>query len=450
MRRNTAETDDDLIHEACAVAWLALVRRTDVTLDRRGYAWLVIIATYEARHICRQARATQKVDPAPDWVAQIDELRDPCAYDHDPLEHALDAELHAERCVLLQRTQTPGEARHAAESRGLHYAEIATERPVRARPSTAALPRVARASAVSCERGRTFACAPPRGMGIVMVKYNGHIVGFYTARRAHLVDDLDAEIDGERIGPFLLAMCLYAVEVQRHPGFPRYRELDARRFAQAMLIPGEVLEHLRTSNSPPSAAGLVCPPANSAPRSRTGVRPTIALPCLVGGRFDVVEEHAGQSDRSSSRRSCAAPAQSGAMPRAVSCWPARDLGGRVAAKAQSAQMPYRREALPLVAPRRRHARVRWVRASMRPSTAADRVRRRRELCNRRPRRPSLHLRGQPARHAHARRNLSHGVRADAAPTSGPWVADECHRLGASWLLCRMHSTALTATPGALE
>ena len=80
-------------------------------------------------------------------------------------------------------------------------------------------------------------------MGIVMVKYNGHIVGFCTARRAHLVDDLDAEIDGERIGPFLLAMCLYAVEVQRHPGFPRYRELDARRFAQAMLIPGEILEH---------------------------------------------------------------------------------------------------------------------------------------------------------------------------------------------------------------
>lgn len=55
--------------------------------------------------------------------------------------------------------------------------------------------------------------APTRGMGIVMVTYNGHIVGFCTARSAHLVDGFNAEIDGERIGPFLLCMCAFAGEV---------------------------------------------------------------------------------------------------------------------------------------------------------------------------------------------------------------------------------------------
>lgn len=76
-----------------------------------------------------------------------------------------------------------------------------------------------------------------------MVTYDGHIVAFCTARRAYLIDDLDAELDGERIGPLLLAMCVYAIEVQRRPWPIGYRELDARRFAHAMLIPDEILEH---------------------------------------------------------------------------------------------------------------------------------------------------------------------------------------------------------------
>ncbi len=76
-----------------------------------------------------------------------------------------------------------------------------------------------------------------------MVKYNGHIVGFCTARRAHLVDDFDAEIDGERIGPFLLGMCAFAGEVLNGRCTAPYDERRARAFARAMLIPGELLEH---------------------------------------------------------------------------------------------------------------------------------------------------------------------------------------------------------------
>ena len=81
-------------------------------------------------------------------------------------------------------------------------------------------------------------------MGTLMVTYNGHIVGVCTARRAHLTDDVDVELDGEPVGPFFLAMCVYAMEILRDPRLPRYTERRARRFARAMLIPAELLEHL--------------------------------------------------------------------------------------------------------------------------------------------------------------------------------------------------------------
>jgi DNA-directed RNA polymerase specialized sigma24 family protein len=97
VRRGTGGIDDDLIHEACATAWLALVRRADVPLDGRAYAWLLVTATHEARRAYRATREIQLVDPDPDAVAEIDELRDRFANDHDPLERALDAELHATR-----------------------------------------------------------------------------------------------------------------------------------------------------------------------------------------------------------------------------------------------------------------------------------------------------------------------------------------------------------------
>jgi hypothetical protein len=73
MRRSTGGIDDDLIQEACAIAWLALIRRTDIELDGRGYSWLLVTATREARRAYRDARDLQ-TDPAPDAAADIDEL----------------------------------------------------------------------------------------------------------------------------------------------------------------------------------------------------------------------------------------------------------------------------------------------------------------------------------------------------------------------------------------
>jgi len=125
VRRNTGGVDDDVIHEACATAWLALVRRTDVSLDGHGYTWLLVTATYEARRAYRACRDIQLVDPTAGIAAQIDELRDPFAHDHDPLERALDAELHTTRRERFA-TLKPREQRDLLlKAAGYRYREIA-------------------------------------------------------------------------------------------------------------------------------------------------------------------------------------------------------------------------------------------------------------------------------------------------------------------------------------
>lgn len=126
VRRSTGGIDDDVIHEACAIAWLALVRRTDVSLDGGGYSWLLVTATHEARRAYRATRDIQLVDPTAGVSAQIDELRDPFAHDHDPLECALDAELHTTRRKRFS-TLKPREQRDLLlKAAGYQYAEIAT------------------------------------------------------------------------------------------------------------------------------------------------------------------------------------------------------------------------------------------------------------------------------------------------------------------------------------
>ena len=126
VRRGTGGIDDDLIHEACATAWLALVRRADVSLDACGYAWLVVTATREARRAYRATREIQLVGPDPDAVAEIDELRDRFANDHDPLERALDAELHATRRERFAALKPREQRDMLLKAAGYRYREIAT------------------------------------------------------------------------------------------------------------------------------------------------------------------------------------------------------------------------------------------------------------------------------------------------------------------------------------
>jgi len=125
VRHSTGGVDDDLIHEACASAWLALIRHTDIALDGRGYTWLLVTATHEARRAYAAARDSETTDPASDAVVDIDELHDSFAHDHDPLERALDAELHAARRERFAELKPREQSDMLLKAAGYMYGEIA-------------------------------------------------------------------------------------------------------------------------------------------------------------------------------------------------------------------------------------------------------------------------------------------------------------------------------------
>lgn len=50
------------IDDACSFAWLQLTGRPDITLDRRGFAWLTTVALREARRLAK----APELEPRPD------------------------------------------------------------------------------------------------------------------------------------------------------------------------------------------------------------------------------------------------------------------------------------------------------------------------------------------------------------------------------------------------
>lgn len=56
-----ARGSDDIVDDACAIAWSKLVRRSDVTLDARGLSWLTTVAIHEAWRLHRTAASEMPV-----------------------------------------------------------------------------------------------------------------------------------------------------------------------------------------------------------------------------------------------------------------------------------------------------------------------------------------------------------------------------------------------------
>ena len=54
-------TAGDTAEDACAFAWLSLVRRDDVTLDNQGVGWVITVATHEAWRLARLATQERPV-----------------------------------------------------------------------------------------------------------------------------------------------------------------------------------------------------------------------------------------------------------------------------------------------------------------------------------------------------------------------------------------------------
>jgi DNA-directed RNA polymerase specialized sigma24 family protein len=116
--------DDAIVADACAYAWLQLVRRTDVTLDRRGLSWLKLVATQEAWRL----NGPSNDRPVGLFIAEPDdeaEFFEPASLHGDPLVRVLDRETQHERLERFAQLK-PRERRdlflHAA---GYSYTEIA-------------------------------------------------------------------------------------------------------------------------------------------------------------------------------------------------------------------------------------------------------------------------------------------------------------------------------------
>jgi hypothetical protein len=115
--------DDSVIEDACAYAWLVLVRRPDVTLDRRGLCWLALVATQEAWRLASTAHEA----PAGAFLSapdDNDELAEPAGLSDDPLERVIALETHRERVTRFAGLR-PRERRDLLlQAGGYRYHEI--------------------------------------------------------------------------------------------------------------------------------------------------------------------------------------------------------------------------------------------------------------------------------------------------------------------------------------
>lgn len=65
VRMRTRAVTEEVVEDACQHAWLALVRRQDISLDSRGAQWLVTVATHEAWRLGAAARYSIRVVSRP-------------------------------------------------------------------------------------------------------------------------------------------------------------------------------------------------------------------------------------------------------------------------------------------------------------------------------------------------------------------------------------------------
>jgi DNA-directed RNA polymerase specialized sigma24 family protein len=117
------------IEDACQTAWATLVRRPDVTLDRRGLRWLQTVATREAWRLASTAheipvgaflRATTDDD------AEQGTMPEPPGDMPGPLDQVAARLRHTERVEHLRRLKPREREALYLKAVGYRYQEIAT------------------------------------------------------------------------------------------------------------------------------------------------------------------------------------------------------------------------------------------------------------------------------------------------------------------------------------
>jgi DNA-directed RNA polymerase specialized sigma24 family protein len=122
--RHVSGWDEELIADACAYAWLMLVRRGDIGLDARGVQWVITVAVRQAWALERRNR--QEL-PCGTLGSDADpgELGEPAGLDHDPLDRVIALEEHAARCARFAYAKPRERRELLLKAAGYRYREIA-------------------------------------------------------------------------------------------------------------------------------------------------------------------------------------------------------------------------------------------------------------------------------------------------------------------------------------
>lgn len=110
---------------ACQFAWLTLVRRDDVELSERGFAWLAAVAIREGWRLARVPRAVPSGAFRGDHDLSEHEHPEPLAIDVDLEAQAIDRSEHEARVDALEHLKSVEARDLYLLAVGYSYAEIA-------------------------------------------------------------------------------------------------------------------------------------------------------------------------------------------------------------------------------------------------------------------------------------------------------------------------------------
>ena len=125
VKSRVQTTDATIPEDACQFAWLTLVRREDVALSERGFAWLAAVAIREGWRLARIPRAVPSGAFRGDDDLGEHEHSEPLAMEVDLEARAIARSEHDARASALKQLK-PIEARDLyLLAAGYSYAEIA-------------------------------------------------------------------------------------------------------------------------------------------------------------------------------------------------------------------------------------------------------------------------------------------------------------------------------------
>ena len=116
---------------------------TTSRLDERGFGWLTVVAVHDVWHQLDRNRRERPAGALTLPTEDDDELPEPAALTHDPLDRLLAAELHQQRLRRFATLKTRERRDLLLHAGGHTYDEIAGSPTAPTPPSTAASPKAA-------------------------------------------------------------------------------------------------------------------------------------------------------------------------------------------------------------------------------------------------------------------------------------------------------------------